>query len=57
MIQSGYTDNMQPYFDELAARFMEANPDIDVSVQVVSWNDIDRRHQDAGRSPASRPTS
>jgi multiple sugar transport system substrate-binding protein len=31
---------MQPYFDDLAARFMEANPDIDVSVQVVSWNDI-----------------
>ena len=40
MIQSGYTDDMQPYFDDLAARFMEANPDIDVSVQVVSWNDI-----------------
>jgi multiple sugar transport system substrate-binding protein len=40
MIQSGYTDRMQPYFDDLAARFMEANPDIDVSVQVVSWNDI-----------------
>ena len=40
MIQSGYTDNMQPYFDDLAARFMEANPDIDVAVQVVSWNDI-----------------
>ena len=40
MIQSGYTDNMQPYFDDLAQRFMEANPDIDVSVQVVSWNDI-----------------
>lgn len=40
MIQSGYTDNMQPYFDDLAARFMEANPDIDVAVQVVSWNNI-----------------
>jgi multiple sugar transport system substrate-binding protein len=40
MIQSGYTERMQPYFDDLAARFMEANPDIDVSVQVVSWNDI-----------------
>ncbi|HKZ92586.1 MAG TPA: extracellular solute-binding protein [Candidatus Limnocylindrales bacterium] len=40
MIQSGYTDRMQPYFDDLAARFMEANLDIDVSVQVVSWNDI-----------------
>jgi multiple sugar transport system substrate-binding protein len=40
MIQSGYTDKMQPYFDDLTARFMEANPDIDVKVQVVSWNDI-----------------
>jgi multiple sugar transport system substrate-binding protein len=40
MIQSGYSDDMQPYFDDLASRFMEANPDIDVSVQVVSWNDI-----------------
>jgi multiple sugar transport system substrate-binding protein len=40
MIQSGYTDRMQPYFDDLAARFMEANPDIEVAVQVVSWNDI-----------------
>ena len=40
MIQSGYSDQMQPYFDDLAARFHEANPDITVTVQVVSWNDI-----------------
>jgi multiple sugar transport system substrate-binding protein len=40
MIQSGYTDQMQPYFDDLATRFTEANPDITVTVQVVSWNDI-----------------
>jgi multiple sugar transport system substrate-binding protein len=40
MIQSGYSDAMQPYFDDLTARFHEANPDIDVTVQVVSWNDI-----------------
>lgn len=40
MIGAGYTDDMQPYYDDLAARFMEQNPDIDVSVQVVSWNDI-----------------
>jgi multiple sugar transport system substrate-binding protein len=40
MIQSGYSDDMQPYFDDLAARFTAANPDITVTVQVVSWNDI-----------------
>lgn len=40
MIGAGYTDDMQPYYDDLTARFMEANPDIDVAVQVVSWNDI-----------------
>lgn len=40
MIQSGYSDNMQPYFDDLAARFMADNPDVAVTVQVVSWNDI-----------------
>jgi multiple sugar transport system substrate-binding protein len=42
MIAAQYTDDMQPYFDDLATRFMEANPDIDVTVQVVSWNDIDQ---------------
>ena len=42
MIAAQYTDEMQPYFDDLAARFTEANPDIDVTVQVVSWNDIDQ---------------
>jgi multiple sugar transport system substrate-binding protein len=40
MIQSNYNDRVIPYFDDLTARFMEANPDIEVSVQVVSWNDI-----------------
>jgi multiple sugar transport system substrate-binding protein len=40
MIQSQYTTEMQPYFDDLTARFMEANPDIEVSVQVVDWNNI-----------------
>jgi multiple sugar transport system substrate-binding protein len=40
MIGAGYTNDMQPYYDDLAARFMEANPDIDVKVQVVSWTDI-----------------
>jgi multiple sugar transport system substrate-binding protein len=40
MIGAGYTDQMQPYYDDLAARFMEQNEGIDVNVQVVSWNDI-----------------
>jgi multiple sugar transport system substrate-binding protein len=40
MIQSGYSDKMQPYFDDLTAAFTAANPDITVEVQVVSWNDI-----------------
>ena len=45
---------MQPYFDDLAAKFHAANPDITVNVQVVSWNDIDDvRH--AGRRPSSCP--
>ena len=42
MIAAQYTDEMQPYFDDLAARFMEENPDVDVTVQVVNWNDIDQ---------------
>ena len=42
MIAAQYTDAMQPYFDDLASRFMEANPDVDVKVQVVNWNDIDQ---------------
>ena len=42
MIAAQYTDDMQPYFDDLAARFMAENPDIEVTVQVVNWNDIDQ---------------
>ncbi len=40
MVGAGYTDRMQPYYDDLAARFMDANPNIDVAVEVVSWNNI-----------------
>ncbi len=29
---------MQPYFDDLASRFMAANPDIEVTVEVVAWD-------------------
>ena len=43
MIAAQYTDAMQPYFDQLAASFEEANPAYDVQVQVVSWNDIDQK--------------
>jgi len=42
MIAAQYTNQMQPYFDDLAARFMEENPDIEVTVQVVDWNNIDQ---------------
>lgn len=43
MIAAQYTDDMQPYFDKLAADFTAANPDIEVEVEVVSWNDIDQK--------------
>jgi multiple sugar transport system substrate-binding protein len=39
MIAAEYAD-MAVYFNDLADRFMAENPDIDVAVQVVSWNDI-----------------
>ncbi len=39
MIAAGYTNDMQPYFDQLAKEFEAANPDITVDVQVVSWAD------------------
>jgi len=42
MIAAGYTTDMQPYYDQLAASFMAANPQYDVKVEVVSWNDIDQ---------------
>ena len=43
MIAAQYTDQMQPYFDELATAFEAANPGIKVEVEVVSWNDIDQQ--------------
>lgn len=33
--------NMQPYWDDLSAKFTAANPGIKVSVNVVSWDIID----------------
>ncbi len=43
MIAAQYTDQMQPYFDQLATAFEAANPGIKVEVEVVNWNDIDQK--------------
>ena len=43
VVAAQYTDDMQPYFDDLVARFEAANPNITVEVEVVSWNDIDQK--------------
>lgn len=43
MIAAGYTAAMQPYYDDLAAKFEAANPGFDIQVEVVSWTDIDQK--------------
>lgn len=43
MVAAQYTDQMQPYYDDLVERFEANNPDINVEVEVVSWNDIDQK--------------
>jgi multiple sugar transport system substrate-binding protein len=43
MIAAQYTDDMQPYFDDLVTRFEAENENITVEVEVVSWNDIDQK--------------
>lgn len=43
VIAAQYTDEMQPYFDDLVTRFEADNPNITVEVEVVSWNDIDQK--------------
>lgn len=43
MVAAQYTDQMQPYYDDLVERFEADNPDITVEVEVVSWNDIDQK--------------
>lgn len=43
MVAAQYTDQMQPYYDDLVSRFEAENPDINVEVEVVSWNDIDQK--------------
>jgi len=43
VVAAQYTDDMQPYFDDLVTRFEADNPNITVEVEVVSWNDIDQK--------------
>jgi multiple sugar transport system substrate-binding protein len=43
MVAAQYTDAMQPYYDDLVARFEAENQNITVEVEVVSWNDIDQK--------------
>lgn len=40
MVAADYA-NMQPFWDDLSAKFTAANPGIKVSVNVVSWDTID----------------
>lgn len=40
IVMAQYTDAMQPYFDDLAARFMEQYPQVNAEVEVVNWEQI-----------------
>jgi multiple sugar transport system substrate-binding protein len=40
IVMAQYTDKMQPYFDDLAARFMEQYPQVNVVVEVVNWEQL-----------------
>ena len=40
MVAADYA-NMQPFWDDLSAKFTKANPTIKVKVDVVSWETID----------------
>ena len=42
VVAAQYTDDMQPYFDDLVQRFEADNPNITVEVEFVSWYDIDQ---------------
>jgi multiple sugar transport system substrate-binding protein len=35
-----YSDKTQPFWEELIGRFTEANPDVTVNLEVVSWDQI-----------------
>lgn len=43
VVAAQYTEDMQPYFDDLVERFEADNKNITVEVEVVSWNDIDQK--------------
>jgi len=43
LIAAEYTPEMQGFYDTLVTDFEAANPDINVDVEVVSWNDIDQK--------------
>ena len=40
IVMAQYTDAMQPYFDDLAARFMEQYPQVNATVEVVNWEQL-----------------
>ena len=40
IVMAQYTDRMQPYFDDLAARFMEQYPQVTATVEVVNWEQL-----------------
>ncbi|MGA0078877.1 MAG: extracellular solute-binding protein, partial [Candidatus Nanopelagicales bacterium] len=40
IVMAQYTDRMQPYFDDLAARFMEQYPTVTATVEVVNWEQL-----------------
>ncbi len=40
IVMAQYTDDMQPYFDDLAARFMEEYPQVTATVEVVNWEQL-----------------
>ena len=57
MIAAQYTDDMQPYFDQLAASFEEANPDSTTSRSRSSPGTTSTRRSTPWSRPARCPTS
>lgn len=35
-----YSDKTGPYFEKMASQFHKANPDIDIKIEVISWDDL-----------------
>ena len=42
-IVAQYSDGTGPYYEKVIAAFEEANPDIDVTMEVIGWSDISTR--------------